>query len=82
MTNKSEEAPSPLDRVAYANWLEQIKKETKEICPNCKKIIDMIFEYRLKNLCKLDQELFGIIQAQPPTTVLSVTKKKRKNGKK
>ncbi len=59
--------PSPADYTdrnlfyrEYNNYLEDMQKKAKMICPTCKMVIDKIFELRFKNLCQLSNELLGI----------------------
>jgi hypothetical protein len=44
----------------YYNTLNKIVKDIKDICPNCKILIDEIFRLRRDNLCKISEELLGI----------------------
>jgi len=60
----------------YNMMLQQMQKEVKILCPNCKFLFDAIFKYRLENMQKLTEEcqhLFAVIKREPP----DVKKKKK-----
>jgi hypothetical protein len=56
----------------YYATLDKVKREMKEICPNCKILIDQIFKLRYQNLAGITEDLLGIY---------SLPAKERKNGK-
>jgi hypothetical protein len=63
----------PTDVNDYYNYLNEVEKEVKDICPSCKKLMDEIFRLRLQNLNQINDELFGIYNLP--------TKKEKRNGK-
>jgi hypothetical protein len=61
---------------AYYEYIKNLQKGIKEICPRCKELMDRIFEYRLEGMYKLTEqcyELFGLPEKKNP--------KERDNGK-
>lgn len=66
----------PHDMEDYERYLRHIEKETKEICPSCKTLIDEVFRLRLNNLKELKNELLGIYE-----TPTRPNPKERKNDK-
>ncbi len=46
----------------YKNLVNDISKSAKEICPNCKTIIEEIFRLRKKNLNNLSKDLLCLYQ--------------------
>ena len=48
----------------YYNYLKKLEKEVKEICPQCKLIIEEIFKLRYQNLNQISLELLGIYQKE------------------
>ena len=58
---KSSDSPKLIqNEMDYYQYLQKVQKEIKEICPQCKLIIDEIFKLRFQNLSKLSLELLGI----------------------
>ena len=49
----------------YTDNISRISKEIKEVCPNCKHVIERIFELRFNNLRELENELLGIYDKIP-----------------
>lgn len=49
----------------YYAYLEKLEKESKHICPNCKKLYDELFRLRLQNLNQISQDLLGIYELPP-----------------
>lgn len=45
---------------SYYGYLDKVQKNTKEICPTCKKIIDEIFKLRLENISKIVQYITDV----------------------
>ena len=73
---------SPNDRITnqnYFEYMEKVKKGTKEICPTCKLIYDEIFRLRLKNLSQLAIKLLGIYELSSDS--IKKVKKFKKNIK-
>jgi hypothetical protein len=64
------------DLEGYYAALNKVQKEMKEVCPNCKTLIDQIFRLRFQNLAAISDDLLGILSlpALPPP-------KERKNDK-
>jgi hypothetical protein len=58
------------------NYLQNVQREVKEVCPTCKHIFDKIFELRLSKLSELRDEIdeiYNLPSLRNP--------KERKNGK-
>lgn len=49
----------------YYKYLDKLAKESKNICPNCKRLYDEIFKLRLQNLNKIALDLLGIYELSP-----------------
>ena len=71
----------------YFDYMEKVRKETKEICPTCKLVFDEIFKLRLQNLSQLAINLLGIYELSSDSIKKikdykkSVKPKKKKNPK-
>jgi len=65
----------------YYGQISKVEKEVKEVCPECKKILDEIFKLRKGKLNELSEELLGIYKTptkQPPHGDRRQDKKKKK----
>lgn len=60
----------------FYNYLNQVRKEIKEICPKCKDIFDRMFALRLQRLSELTDEINLTYNLQSKSNP-----KERKNGK-
>ena len=80
VANAADNTPDINNRDSYAQFLGELYKDVKEICPKCKYVIDKIFELRLQNLSKLNEELLGIFKLE--STSFQEKKKVKKNEKK
>lgn len=80
--NNGEELTEEVMREHYA----RIEKETKEVCPKCKKIFDDIFAYRMDGIIKMAkecQDTFALppFGAEKPIEEKQIAEKKKKNKK-
>ena len=73
-SNNSQETISSSED--YQSYIKKVEKDIKEICPNCKKLMDEIFKLKLQNLNALNQELLGIYNLQTKSPI-----KEKKRGK-
>lgn len=65
-----------LDTEAYYQYVKQVQKDVKEICPACKHVFDKMFELRLSRLSELAIELNSMYNLPAKKNL-----KDRKNGK-
>lgn len=59
----------------------RIEKETKDICPKCKKILDDIFAYRMDGILKMAKDCQDTFALPPYKEIKPIIEKKKKNKK-
>lgn len=63
--------------------IQRQKKELKEICPNCKKVLEYVFSLRISKLKVLKKELENIYRqpSKEPKKIIELPKRKKNDEK-